>query len=85
MRYLILLMIFGCTAPTYTSKRANRLVAPPPGATLPVTLVKSIKSARLVVGEPVIGRFIQRVPLSADSYLPTKVEVLGDVVSTRPT
>jgi hypothetical protein len=70
--------------PSLASRQANRLVAPPAGGTLPIVLVKTIKSGELKPGQPVIGRFLQRVPVGAGEYLPAKVEILGQIVSVTP-
>jgi hypothetical protein len=83
MRYLTLLLTLGFAVPIYASKPASHLVAPSPGTTLPITLNKTVKPTHLVVGRPIIARFIQRVPLSTVSYLPPKVEVVGHVVSSN--
>lgn len=84
MRYLALLVILCCVVPIYASEPVSHLVAPPPGATLPIAMVKTVKPAHLVVGQPITARFIQRVPVTTNSYLPANVEVLGHVVSCSP-
>jgi hypothetical protein len=84
MRYLSLLITLSCALPLYASKPADRLVAPPPGATLPIALIKTLKPMHLAVGETITARFIQRVPVSTNSYLPHKVEVVGKVVNYGP-
>jgi hypothetical protein len=84
MRYLTLLVTLGLVLPIYASKPAKQLVEPQPGATLPVTMVTTVKPVHLVVGQPVTARFIQRVPVSTSSYLPRNVEVLGHIVSSGP-
>jgi hypothetical protein len=73
------------TIPTYASKPVNHLVAPPPGATLPVAMVKGVSPLHMAAGRLVTARFIQRVPVSKSSYLSNKVEVVGHVVSSSPT
>ncbi|MGB8535050.1 MAG: hypothetical protein WCD57_01435 [Acidobacteriaceae bacterium] len=83
MKRLILFVTLLSAIPIYASKPAGRLVAPAPGTTLPITLMKAVKPMHLVVGEPIRARFIQRVPLSPVSYLPSKVEVVGQIVSSN--
>ena len=83
MKHLTLLVTLLSAIPIYASKPASRLVAPAPGTTLPITLMKTAKPMHLVVGQPIRARFIQRVPLSPTSYLPSKVEVVGKVVSSN--
>lgn len=84
MRYPTLLLILSLAVPLYAIEPASRLVAPPPGATLPVALIKTVKPVHLVVGQSIRARFIQRVPVGTGSYLPSKVEVAGHVVSCSP-
>jgi hypothetical protein len=61
-----------------------RLVPPQDGATLPVTLAKSIKVEHVSAGQLVVARLSQRVPLDNDRYLPAGVEVVGHIVSATP-
>jgi hypothetical protein len=84
MRYLALLFTLGATMPIYAAKQVSRLVAPPPGATLPISIVNTIKSNNLKTGQIVTARFFQRVPVTAVSYLPGNVELIGHVVSSTP-
>jgi hypothetical protein len=84
MRYLTLLLALGVTVPIYAARQVNQLVAPPPGATLPVALGASLKAQDLTVGQIVTARLFQRVPLSNHSYLPGKAEIVGHVVSSEP-
>ncbi len=84
MRCLTLLPILSVALPIYAARQASRLVAPPPGATLPIVLVKTMKAQSLTVGQPVTARLFQRVPVSAGTYLPGKVEIVGQIVSSGP-
>lgn len=81
MRCLILFLALSVVLPGYASKQVNHLVAPPPGATLPVIVLRTLKSEDLTVGQPIVARLSQPVPVSADHYLPAKVEIVGNVVS----
>ena len=83
MKHLTLLVSFLLAIPIYASKPASRLVAPAQGTMLPITLMKTVNPMHLVAGQPIRARFIQRVPLSPVSYLPPKVEVDGQVVSSN--
>lgn len=84
MRRLILLLAVAIALPGYAAKPVSHLVAPPPGATLPVTLLSTLDSRNLTAGRPVIARLSQRVPVTANSYLPPKVEIIGSIVDPRP-
>jgi hypothetical protein len=81
MRGLTLFLALSVALPGYAAKQVDHLVAPPPGSTLPVILVHTLKSQNLAVGQQVVARFSQRVPVSAGQYLPAKVKILGNVVS----
>jgi hypothetical protein len=81
MQYLSLLITLGCALQIYASRPGEHLVAPPPGATLPITLSKSVNPLHMAVGQPITARFIQTVPVSTQAYLPDKVEVVGRFVS----
>lgn len=81
MRCLILLLAFSVVLPGYAAKQVDHLIAPPPGSTLPVIILHTLNSQNLAVGQQVVARFSQPVPVSAGRYLPAKVEILGNVVS----
>jgi hypothetical protein len=81
MRYLILFLAMSVPLPDYAAKQVNQLVAPPPGATLPVIVIHTVDSRNLTVGQPILARFSQPVPVGADRELPAKVEILGNIVS----
>lgn len=57
-----------------------RAVAPPAGQTLPVSLEHGVRAGRSQPGAAVVGYVTQRVPVSAQTYLPRGAEVLGTVV-----
>lgn len=84
MRRLTLLLGIFLTLPMYAARQMAPLVAPQDGATLPVTLAKSIKVEHLSAGRLVVARLSQRVPLDNDRYLPAGVEVVGHIVSVTP-
>ena len=80
MRCLILFLALSVALPDYAAKQVNHLVAPPPGATLPVIVIHTVNSRNLTVGQPIAARFSQPVPVSAHRYLPAKVEIAGNVI-----
>lgn len=84
MRCLTLLLILSVALPIYAARQASRLVAPPPGATLPISLAKTMKAQKLTVGQLVTARLFQRVPLRDGTYLPGKVDIVGHIVSSGP-
>ncbi len=84
MHRVTLLLGILLTLPMYAARQMATLVAPQDGATLPVTLAKSIKVEHLSAGRLVVARLSQRVPLDNDRYLPAGVEVVGQVVSATP-
>jgi hypothetical protein len=87
MRWLAFCLLVGLAVPVHLAKAAKavtELVSPPPGATLPIRLVKTLNSQSITAGQPITGRLFQRVPVSADSYLPSKVEIAGHVVQVGP-
>lgn len=84
MQRLVLFLIVSIALPGYAAKQVSHLVAPPPGATLPVILVRTLDSQNLTPGQPIIARFSQPVPVSPDRYLPAKVEIVGSIVNPRP-
>jgi hypothetical protein len=88
MRWLAFLLLLGFTLPGYLGKAAAKpakgLVPPPTGATLPIRLIKTLKSQSLTAGQPITARFFQRVPVSPASYLPSNVEIDGHVVQVGP-
>lgn len=84
MRSLALLFAVALALPVHAARQTARLVAPSPGATLPVTLTRTLNPEHLAPGQPVIARFFQRVPVSPGVYLPSKTEIIGQVVSSDP-
>ena len=84
MRYLALLVTLSFAISAYGRVQVNHLVAPGPGSTLPVVLVKTMKPAHLTVGQPITAQLMQRVLVSINSYLPAKVKVIGHVVGCGP-
>jgi hypothetical protein len=83
MRWLAFSLLLGLAVPAHVARAAKPvtgLMSPQPGATLPIRLVKTLNSQSLTAGQPIVARFFQRVPVSAGSYLPSKVEVAGHVV-----
>jgi hypothetical protein len=60
---------------------AKKLTPLPEGTTLPVLLTRGLDARHVRVGEPVVARLAQRVPLADGSYLPEKAKVTGTVVA----
>jgi hypothetical protein len=85
MRWLTFLL-FVCTALPLSAKTqpSSDLVSPPPGATIPVFLNKTLKAGNIVPGQTITAPFTQRVPVSSTAYLPGRAEIVGHVVSASP-
>ncbi len=72
----------GCPARAQNGKAVQAVTALPAGQTLPVALSRGLRAGGVSPGTPVIGYVTQRVPLSADTYLPAGAQVLGTVVAS---
>lgn len=64
-----------------SDRPVSHLASLPSGITLPVTLTKTLDWKHINPGEVIVTRFIQRVPIGADYYLPAKTELRGCVVA----
>jgi hypothetical protein len=88
MRWFAFLLLLGFALPGHLAKAAVKaakgLVPPPPGATLPIRLIQTLKSQSLTAGQPITARLFQRVPVSPALYLPSQVEIAGHVVQVGP-
>jgi hypothetical protein len=74
------LWLVGYAAPPHSSKStAASLVVLPTGSTLPVILQHKLSAEHVAVGDRVVARLSQRVPLPNDQYLPAKAELVGHV------
>ncbi len=64
---------------------AKPVLAPVPvGSTLPVLLERGLDSKHVRVGQPVVARLAQRVPLGEGRYLPSDAELVGSVIALGP-
>jgi hypothetical protein len=72
------LSLVGYTAPAHPSRSAA-LVSLPPGRTLPVILQQKLSAGHGKVGDRVVARLSQRVPLPNGGYLLPKAQLVGHV------
>lgn len=87
MRCLTLLLILLSSVSPFRSMPRGKQVAwlhHPPGATLPIVLVKTIRAQNMTAGRLVTARLFQRVPVSSGTFLPDKVEIVGHIVGSSP-
>jgi hypothetical protein len=80
MRGLIAFLILSVAAPVY-ARVTRDLAPPPPGATLPVLINKTLNPRSLQPGQPVTVQLVQSVPVSANVSLPKGTKLDGHVVS----
>ena len=73
MRWLTFLLVV-CTVLPLSAKTqtSSDLVSPPPGATIPIFLNKTLKAGNIVPGQTITVPLAQRVPVSSTAYLPGK-------------
>jgi len=84
MRWLTFLLAVCIVLPLSAKTQARSdLVSPPPGATIPVFLNKTLKAGNIVPGETITLPFMQRLPVSSTAYL-SKAEIVGRIVSAGP-
>jgi hypothetical protein len=81
MRCLIAFLALSVALPVYAAPAAKELASPPPGATLPVVLNKTLKPGSLQPGQPVTAELWQTVPVSNQINLPKGTKLDGHVVS----
>ncbi|MBV8115333.1 MAG: hypothetical protein JO300_11355 [Silvibacterium sp.] len=84
MRCLIALLVLSIAAPVYGvggARVIKDLAPPPPGATLPVVINRTLKARNLRPGEPISAPLIQRVPISANVMLPRGAALDGHIVN----
>ncbi len=79
MRCLIALLVLGIAAPA-GGLVTKELAPPPPGATLPVVITRTLKPSNLQPGQPVSGELIQIVPVSENIDLPRGTKLEGHIV-----
>ena len=82
MRCLIALLVLSIAAPVY-ARAIEQLAPPPPGATLPVLLNKTLKAHNLQPNQPITVQLAQDVPIRANINLPKGAKLDGRVVSAN--
>jgi hypothetical protein len=81
MRYLMLAAALFLAMPLHALRQKPEFTPPPAGQTIPISLRKALHCDRAGGGQQVSADLMQRVPLSATSYLPRQVTVVGKVVA----
>jgi hypothetical protein len=80
---IALVMMFCCAA---ARGRSPETLAPlPEGTTLPIFLERDLDMRHVRVGQPLVARLAQRVPLPHGAYLPQKAQVMGMVLACDST
>jgi len=80
MRCLIALLVLSVAAPAY-ARATKELAPPPPGATLPVVINRTLKPHSLQPGQPISAQLIQIVPVGPNMYLPRRAKLDGHIVN----
>jgi hypothetical protein len=80
MRCLIAFLVLSVAAPVF-ARVTKELAPPPPGATLPVLINRTLKPHNLQPGQQVTAELIQTVPVSANVNLPKGAKLDGHVVN----
>lgn len=80
MRCLIAFLVLSVAAPVY-ARAANDLALPPPGATLPVLISRTLKPHNLQPSQQVTAELMQTVPVSTSVNLPKGAKLDGHVIS----
>jgi len=87
MRCLIILLALGIAAPANPHGIGERvtkeLASPPPGATLPVVINRTLKPQNLQPGQPISVELIQMVPVSANVGLPKGAKLDGHITDVN--
>jgi hypothetical protein len=81
MRYLIISLILTVATTVHAARITKQLEPPPPGATLPVLIDRTLTARNLQPGQPVSARLAQIVPISAQVCLPQGAKLDGHVVN----
>jgi len=81
MRCLIAFLALSVALPVYAAQATKELAPPPPGATLPVLINKTLKPHNLQPGQPITAELVQTVPVSDHVNLPRGTRLDGHVVS----
>ncbi len=83
MRWLALAFLVCSTLPLSAKTQTRpELASPPPGATIPVLLNKTLKAGKIAPGQIIAVALAQRVPIAPHAYLPQNAEIVGTVVSS---
>ena len=80
MRCLISLLVLSIAAPAY-ARATHELAAPPPGATLPVVINRTLKLHDLRPGKTISAELAQTVPVRPNVELPRDARLEGRVVT----
>jgi hypothetical protein len=80
LRVLIVGVTTFCCAAA-SPRSPAKLMPLPEGTTLPVLLARGLDMRHVQVGEPLVARLAQRVPLAQGVYLPRKAQITGTVVA----
>ena len=91
MRCLMVLLVLGIAAPAHLYSTGGlhghgpwvtkELASPPPGATLPVNINRTLKPQNLRPGQPISVELIQTVPVSANVALPKGANLDGRIIN----
>lgn len=81
MRCLVEFLALSVALPVYAAPVAKELAPPPPGATLPVVITRTLKPQNLQAGQPVTAELVQTVPVSNQVNLPKGTKLDGHLVS----
>ena len=81
MRCLIALLALSVALPVHAAPATKELRSPPPGATLPVVINKTLKPRSLHPGQPVTAQLWQTVPVGNQVNLPKGTKLEGHVVT----
>ena len=84
---LLMELLSTCNVAAHGAKKfseAGQLTPLPAGLTLPVRLSHGLRAGSVKVGTPVLCLTTQRIPVSAQEYLPAGVQVLGSVEASEP-
>lgn len=80
MRCLLALLVLSITAPAF-ARATQELAPPPPGATLPVHINRTLKPQSLKPGQPISAPLIQTVPVNSNVSLPKGAKLDGRIVN----
>jgi hypothetical protein len=81
MRCLVAILVLGVAATVHGAQTKKELAPPPPGATLPVVIHKTLRPHKLQAGQLVTAQLVQTVPVGAHVILPKGTTLDGHVVN----